>query len=87
MGGGRLHELKSQHHLVSGVAAFSHTLMRPDELPALLSRAFAIFSSARPRPVHIEIPIDVITACRMLRELLSSDVVLAIGTELGETDR
>jgi acetolactate synthase I/II/III large subunit len=36
--------------------------MRPDELPALLSRAFAIFNSARPRPVHIEIPIDVITA-------------------------
>ncbi|HXI79086.1 MAG TPA: 5-guanidino-2-oxopentanoate decarboxylase [Steroidobacteraceae bacterium] len=62
MGGGRLHELPSQRNLVSGVSAFSHTLMRPDELPATLSRAFAIFSSARPRPVHIEIPIDVITA-------------------------
>jgi len=62
MGGGRLHELKSQRNLVSGVAAFSHTLLRPDELPAQLSRAFAIFGSARPRPVHIEIPIDVITA-------------------------
>jgi acetolactate synthase-1/2/3 large subunit len=62
MGGGRLHELPSQRNLVSGVAAFSHTLMRPDELPAILSRAFAIFNSARPRPVHIEIPIDVITA-------------------------
>jgi len=62
MGGGRLHELPSQRNLVSGVSAFSHTLMRPDELPATLSRAFAIFNSARPRPVHIEIPIDVITA-------------------------
>ena len=62
MGGGRLHELKSQRALVSVVAAFSHTLMRPDELPAVLSRAFAVFKSARPRPVHIEIPIDVITA-------------------------
>jgi acetolactate synthase I/II/III large subunit len=62
MGGGRLHELPSQHNLVAGVSAFSHTLMRPDELPAILSRAFAIFRSARPRPVHIEIPIDVITA-------------------------
>ena len=62
MGGGRLHELKSQRNLVSGVAAFSHTLLRPDELPAQLSRAFAVFGSARPRPVHIEIPIDVITA-------------------------
>src|SRR5690606_6074055 len=62
MNGGRLHELQSQRNLVSGVAAFSHTLMRPDELPAMLSRAFAVFSSARPRPVHIEIPLDVITA-------------------------
>jgi acetolactate synthase-1/2/3 large subunit len=62
LGGGRLHELRSQRNLVSGVTAFSHTLVRPDELPAVLSRAFAIFSSARPRPVHIEIPTDVITA-------------------------
>ncbi|MGF6395596.1 5-guanidino-2-oxopentanoate decarboxylase [Pseudomonas plecoglossicida] len=62
MGGGRLHELPSQSNLVSGVAAFSHTLMRPDELPEVLTRAFAVFTGARPRPVHIEIPIDVITA-------------------------
>ncbi len=62
MGGGRLHELPSQQALVSGVSAFSHTLMRPDDLPAVLSRAFALFSSARPRPVHIEIPMDVIIA-------------------------
>jgi acetolactate synthase-1/2/3 large subunit len=62
MGGGRLHELTSQRSLTSHVTAFSHTLMRPDELPAVLTRAFAIFGSARPRPVHIEIPINVITA-------------------------
>ncbi|HVF18045.1 MAG TPA: 5-guanidino-2-oxopentanoate decarboxylase [Steroidobacteraceae bacterium] len=62
MRSGRLHELPSQRGLVEGVTAFSHTLMRPDELPAVLSRAFAVFSSARPRPVHIEIPTDVITA-------------------------
>ena len=61
-GGGWLHELRSQRALVSGVAAFSHTLMQPDELPEVLSRAFAVFSSQRPRPVHIEIPTDVITA-------------------------
>jgi acetolactate synthase I/II/III large subunit len=62
MGGGRLHELPSQRAVVSGVSAFSHTLMRPDDLPEVLARAFAVFSSARPRPVHIEIPMDVITA-------------------------
>jgi len=62
LGGGRLHEMPSQRNLVSGLTAFSHTLMRPDELPAVLSRAFAVFASERPRPVHIEIPLDVIIA-------------------------
>jgi len=62
LGGGRLHEMPSQRNLVSGLTAFSHTLMRPDELPAVLSRAFAVFASERPRPVHIEIPLDVIVA-------------------------
>jgi acetolactate synthase-1/2/3 large subunit len=62
MRAGRLHELPSQRELTSGVTAFSHTLMRPDELPEVLARAFAVFAAERPRPVHIEIPIDVITA-------------------------
>ncbi len=62
LGEGRLHELPAQSQMIAGVSAFSHTLMRPDELPGVLARAFAIFNSARPRPVHIEIPIDVITA-------------------------
>jgi acetolactate synthase I/II/III large subunit len=60
MGDGRLHELPNQRNLVAGVAAFSHTLLQADQLPQVLARAFAIFASARPRPVHIEIPIDVI---------------------------
>ncbi|MGE0210388.1 MAG: 5-guanidino-2-oxopentanoate decarboxylase [Parvibaculaceae bacterium] len=62
LGEGRLHELPNQRNLMAGVSAFSHTLMRPDELPNVLARAFAVFRSARPRPVHIEMPLDVITA-------------------------
>ncbi len=50
----------NQSALVSGVAAFSHTLMCADELPAVLARAFALFQAGRPRPVHIEIPLDVL---------------------------
>ncbi|MCY1394973.1 putative 2-ketoarginine decarboxylase AruI [compost metagenome] len=62
LGGGRgkLHELPNQGALVAGVAAFSHTLMSADDLPVVLARAFAVFQGARPRPVHIEIPLDVI---------------------------
>ena len=59
---GRLHELRSQQNLVSGVAAFSHTLLDPHQLPGILACAFAVFQSQRPRPVHIEIPLDVIVA-------------------------
>ncbi|WP_095162221.1 5-guanidino-2-oxopentanoate decarboxylase [Pseudomonas sp. Irchel 3F5] len=62
LGGGRgkLHELPAQSSLVAGVAAFSHTLMSADDLPSVLARAFAVFDGARPRPVHIEIPLDVL---------------------------
>ncbi|ATP46581.1 MULTISPECIES: 5-guanidino-2-oxopentanoate decarboxylase [Pseudomonas] len=62
LGGGRgkLHELPNQSALVSGVAAFSQTLMSADDLPQVLARAFAVFDGARPRPVHIEIPLDVL---------------------------
>ena len=62
LGGGRgkLHELPNQAALVAGVAAFSHTLMSAAELPAVLARAFALFQAGRPRPVHIEIPLDVL---------------------------
>lgn len=58
-GDGWLHELPNQQALVSGVSAFSHTVHSVAELPTVLARAFAVFDSARPRPVHIELPIDV----------------------------
>lgn len=58
---GRLHELYSQRDVVSGVCEFSHTVLCPSELPEILAKAFTVFNSERPRPVHIEIPTDVIT--------------------------
>ena len=62
MGQGRLHELPNQRNLVAGVSAFSHTLLDPAQLPEVMARAFTVFNSGRPRPVHIEIPLDVIVA-------------------------
>jgi acetolactate synthase-1/2/3 large subunit len=62
LGEGRLHELPDQRALVSGVSVFSHSVLRAAELPSVLARAFAVFDSARPGPVHIELPLDVITA-------------------------
>ncbi len=62
MGEGHLHELPNQGALASQCSRFSHTLMRPDELPRVLARAFAVFNGERPGPVHVEIPLDVIVA-------------------------
>ena len=59
-GEGWLHELPGQREMVAGVSAFSRTVHHPVELEKALDDAFAIFSSARPRPVHIEIPINVL---------------------------
>ncbi|MGP2490738.1 5-guanidino-2-oxopentanoate decarboxylase [Mesorhizobium sp. PUT5] len=56
---GFLHELPDQRGMMQTVAMFSQRIVEPAELPAALSRAFALFSSERPGPVHIEIPIDV----------------------------
>jgi acetolactate synthase-1/2/3 large subunit len=60
LGHGHLHELPDQRALVAGVCAFSHTLQHPAQLPEVLARAFALFGCTRPRPVHIEIPLDVL---------------------------
>ncbi|NNC22798.1 5-guanidino-2-oxopentanoate decarboxylase [Salinisphaera sp. USBA-960] len=67
-GQGRLHELPSQQHVLAGVSRFSHTLLDPSALPEVLARAFAVFQSARPGPVHIEIPTDLFDTSIALSE-------------------
>ncbi len=57
---GEIHDLPDQQGLLSMVTAFSHSVTDPDELPEVLGRAFDVFASARPRPVHIEIALDVL---------------------------
>jgi len=59
MGHGVTHELRDQSGLATQLAASSHTVLSPKQLPELLAGAFATFACARPRPVHIEIPTDV----------------------------
>jgi acetolactate synthase-1/2/3 large subunit len=61
-GDGYLHELPNQQALATQVSAFSHTITHPSEIDTVLARAFAVFSGARPRPVHIEIPLNLMQA-------------------------
>jgi acetolactate synthase-1/2/3 large subunit len=62
LGQGRLHDTENLAAAMTQCSVWSHTLMSPDQLPEVLARAFSIFSSQRPGPVHLSIPIDVITA-------------------------
>ena len=61
-GEGHLHELHDQQGMVSNVALTSKTIWQPESLPKVIAEAFALFNGARPGPVHIQLPIDVITA-------------------------
>ncbi len=60
MGRGRLHEITSQEAATAPLTAFSATALAASEVPGLVARAFTVFSSARPRPVHISLPLDVL---------------------------
>ncbi len=62
MGRGRLHEITSQESVTAPMTAFSKTALKPSEAPNLIARAFATFRNARPRPVHISLPLDVLDA-------------------------
>ncbi|MDQ0348083.1 5-guanidino-2-oxopentanoate decarboxylase [Ancylobacter vacuolatus] len=56
---GCLHELPDQSALMKSFATASWTLNDPAELASVVAQAFAVMGSARPGPVHIEIPTDV----------------------------
>lgn len=61
-GEGRLHELPDQSAFAASIAASTHTLTRPEDLPRLLATIFESFKAQRPRPVHLQIDTDML-AC------------------------
>ncbi|MBA4491475.1 5-guanidino-2-oxopentanoate decarboxylase [Paracoccus sp. S1E-3] len=60
MGRGMLHEITDQRGLSSPITGLSAMAYRASQVPQHLARAFARFSAARPRPVHLSVPIDVL---------------------------
>jgi len=59
LGLGHLHELPDQQALCSLVACSSVRIRSAEDLVPALNQIFTGFSTQRPGPVHIEIPIDV----------------------------
>jgi 5-guanidino-2-oxopentanoate decarboxylase len=61
-GWGSLHECQDQRAMTAPITAFSAVALTAEDLPELIARAYAVFDSERPRPVHISVPLDVLSA-------------------------
>lgn len=71
LGNGILHETKDQGAAMAAVAAASIRATSVAEIPVAVAQAFAVMRSGRPRPVHLEIPLDVLAE--------TADVTVRVG--------
>ena len=53
------------HRMFSDITKGSVRIERPADIPAVLSRAFALAVSGRPGPVHVDIPVDIAGATNL----------------------
>lgn len=60
LGNGLLHEIKNQGAALAAVVAYSHRVTSVAEIPLAVAQAFAAMGNGRPRPVHLEIPLDLL---------------------------
>ncbi|MDR6925633.1 5-guanidino-2-oxopentanoate decarboxylase [Pseudomonas sp. BE134] len=82
-GWGCLHETQDQRAITAPITAFSAVALSAEDLPELIARAYAVFDSERPRPVHISVPLDVLSA-KITRDW-SNDVVRRPGRGAAST--
>lgn len=57
---GWLHEVKNQQSALEAVCGRSIRVESADEIPEVVAGIFEQFATSRPRPVHLEIPVDVL---------------------------
>jgi thiamine pyrophosphate-dependent acetolactate synthase large subunit-like protein len=57
---GRLHETKDASGAMDRLVRWSRRVAGPEEAADAVTAAFAAFRGTRPRPVHVEIPLDVL---------------------------
>lgn len=60
LGNGLLHEARDQGAAMAAIAAASIRVTSVAEIPVAIAQAFALMTGGRPRPVHLEIPLDVL---------------------------
>ena len=57
---GALHEIKNQLEAIGAVTKWAGRAMNTSDVPGLVREAFYQLNSGRPRPVEIEVPMDVL---------------------------
>ena len=73
-GTGLLHEAKDQTAALAAVAGRAHRVTSHAEIGTAIAQAFAAFTRDRPRPIHLEIPLDLIAADLAADSLLAPPV-------------
>jgi thiamine pyrophosphate-dependent acetolactate synthase large subunit-like protein len=59
-GKGLLHELRDQRRVMEGLVADTERVSRVADLPGAIADAFDHVRTRRPRPVHVDVPLDVL---------------------------
>ena len=58
---GLLHEIPDQLGILKSLTKWAGQINRPEDAPALVTEAFSQMLSGRPRPVGLQIPMDILT--------------------------
>jgi acetolactate synthase-1/2/3 large subunit len=57
---GWLHEVKNQQAALEAVCGRSIRVEKADDIPEAVATVFEQFATGRPRPIHLEVPVDVL---------------------------
>ncbi|PVX59585.1 thiamine pyrophosphate-binding protein [Rhodococcus globerulus] len=60
LGTGELHEMRSQSATLSSIVKSSYRVQTVEEIPATVAACFVDMLAGRPRPVHLELPFDLL---------------------------
>ncbi len=72
---GNLHEMTDQMGVMKPIVKWSKRVMDASDIPASVNEAFTAIGTGRPRPIYLEVPIDV-----MADELEMDDITLLRST-------
>lgn len=59
---GTVHEMKDQRAFFESITRYSQRILRVEDIPEAITTAIEALQTGRPRPVHIDIPTDLLAA-------------------------